>query len=184
MIIGVTGTNGSGKDTVAEILQNAGFKRFSLSDEIREELKKRGLQENRETTSKVADELRLQDLGELSKRVLSKIEKGENSVVVSIRTRAEVKVFADRGDFVLIGVDASPELRYERTRGRGRDGDQNSFEYFLEHDIKERGGSADHEQQIDKLLAIADYVIINNDTKQSFTEKINKLIEEILDKRG
>ena len=35
MIIGLTGTNGSGKGTVAEFLKQEGFRYHSLSDELR-----------------------------------------------------------------------------------------------------------------------------------------------------
>ena len=40
MIIGITGSYASGKDTVASILQEKGFIHYSLSDILREELKK------------------------------------------------------------------------------------------------------------------------------------------------
>ena len=39
--IGVTGTLGSGKDTLAAYLVSKGFEHISLSDLIREELKKK-----------------------------------------------------------------------------------------------------------------------------------------------
>ena len=39
MIIGLTGSYGSGKDTVAKILQEMNFFLISLSDFLREELK-------------------------------------------------------------------------------------------------------------------------------------------------
>ena len=40
MIYGVTGNYGSGKDTVAEILEKLGFEHISFSDILREELRK------------------------------------------------------------------------------------------------------------------------------------------------
>ena len=42
MIVGVTGFFAAGKDTVAEILQERGFRHVSLSDIIREEIRSRG----------------------------------------------------------------------------------------------------------------------------------------------
>ena len=41
MIIGLTGKNGSGKGEVVNFLTQAGFVPYSLSDILREELKKR-----------------------------------------------------------------------------------------------------------------------------------------------
>ncbi|MYB53186.1 MAG: AAA family ATPase, partial [Acidobacteriia bacterium] len=48
MIIGLTGTNGSGKTVACELLQRKGFQFYSLSDVIREELAEKGLAANRE----------------------------------------------------------------------------------------------------------------------------------------
>ena len=55
MIIGLTGKNGSGKGEVAEVLKSAGYLYYSLSDMLREELRKRG----KETSSKNLTELLL-----------------------------------------------------------------------------------------------------------------------------
>ena len=41
MIIGITGSYGAGKDTVAELLQKMNFTHVSFSDTLREELKNR-----------------------------------------------------------------------------------------------------------------------------------------------
>lgn len=179
MIVGITGTNGAGKDSVAEQFVAAGFKRYSLSDEIRKELRIRGLPELRENTAMIGNGLRAKDLGELSKRVLAQIAPQEHAVVVSLRTPAEVAVFRDRGDFILIGVDADPRLRYERNQARGRDGDHVSYKYFLEHDTKERSGTKDHEQQIDNLMKVADVLIENNGTKEEFEQKVFALVQKI-----
>jgi dephospho-CoA kinase len=48
MIIGLTGKNGSGKTEVSEYLKNRGFEYHSLSDEIRNEIRRRGLEITRE----------------------------------------------------------------------------------------------------------------------------------------
>lgn len=45
MIIGLTGFNGCGKGKVAEYLEKKGFSKFSLSDELREEARKKGVKE-------------------------------------------------------------------------------------------------------------------------------------------
>ncbi len=179
MIVGITGTNGAGKDLVAEQFVAAGFHRISLSDIIREELKVRRLPELRENTAMIGDELRKKDLGELSRRALARVSSSENAVIVSIRTPAEVAVFREHGNFYFIAVDAAPKLRYERTRDRGREGDQVSYEYFLEHDHKERSGQEAHEQQIDNLFVLADCVILNNGTKEEFLNQIKNLIQKM-----
>jgi len=58
MIIGLTGKNGSGKTAVSEYLQSRGFEYYSLSDEIRREIRGRGLEITREILIDVGNELR------------------------------------------------------------------------------------------------------------------------------
>lgn len=58
MIIGVTGKISAGHNIVGEILQNMGFKQLSLSDYLREEMKRRGIEINRENMRNFGDYLR------------------------------------------------------------------------------------------------------------------------------
>ena len=46
-LIGLTGTNGAGKGEVASYLEKNGYSYFSLSDVIREVMKKEGIEESR-----------------------------------------------------------------------------------------------------------------------------------------
>ena len=48
MIIGVSGRNGAGKGAVVEFLGERSFYVFSLSDVVRDELKRQGVEETRE----------------------------------------------------------------------------------------------------------------------------------------
>ena len=47
MIIALTGKNASGKGETATYLKSKGFSYYSLSDELREELKEKGIEERR-----------------------------------------------------------------------------------------------------------------------------------------
>ena len=77
LIIGLTGTHGSGKGEVGKYLVNKGFKYYSCSDELREEAKKLNLPETRENLGIViGDKLRKEfGKGVLGKRVFCKILK-------------------------------------------------------------------------------------------------------------
>jgi len=48
MIIGLTGRNGTGKTEVANYLKSKGFELISLSDILREEARKRNMDEKRD----------------------------------------------------------------------------------------------------------------------------------------
>ena len=58
MIIGLTGKNAAGKGEVAKFLETRGFHYFSLSDVLREELKRRRLAPTRDHLTRVGNELR------------------------------------------------------------------------------------------------------------------------------
>lgn len=58
MIIGLTGKNASGKGEVAKFLQERGFHFLSLSDVLREELRRRRMGLTRDHLTRVGNELR------------------------------------------------------------------------------------------------------------------------------
>ncbi|MBI2107815.1 AAA family ATPase [Candidatus Woesearchaeota archaeon] len=60
MIIGLTGKNASGKGEAAAYLKKKGFEYHSLSDILREEATKRGIEHARENLINLGNELRSQ----------------------------------------------------------------------------------------------------------------------------
>src|SRR3989344_2495846 len=92
MILGLVGKYGSGKDSAADILKEYGFKHYSLSDEIRRELKKKGIRETREALIAMGNMLRKnQGNGVLAKRALMTLSKEKYATITSIRNLGEVK---------------------------------------------------------------------------------------------
>ncbi|MEK7154454.1 MAG: AAA family ATPase [Patescibacteria group bacterium] len=180
MIIGITGSYGSGKDAIAEYLQKKGFSRYSCSDIIREECAKRGLETTRDNLIGAGNELR-EKFGNdyLAREILKKIKDGksENSVVVSIRHPGEVEILKSDPSFKMISVDAPLEMRYARTqdRNQNRPEDNDSLEKFKENEEKEKTGTGSG-QQLNLVAKMADDIIINDG---SF-EDLHKKIEEIL----
>ena len=97
MILGITGLNCSGKDTVAEFLMKRGFKHFSLSDVIRDDLRKDNIELTRENIRLRGNKLRKeQGSGILAQQTVQKFKLGqelkEKYVVTSIRNPQEVRV--------------------------------------------------------------------------------------------
>ncbi|MCX6713904.1 MAG: dephospho-CoA kinase, partial [Candidatus Vogelbacteria bacterium] len=60
MIIGITGTLGAGKGAVVDCLKIKGFKHYSVTAFITDEIIKRGLPVNRDKMVLVANDLRAQ----------------------------------------------------------------------------------------------------------------------------
>lgn len=180
MKIGLTGLNCSGKGEVAKILMEQGFEYFSLSDIIREEIKERGLVEDRETLISVANDLR-KNFGSniLAKRTNEKIKNKDKVVIDSIRNEYEVNELRKNKDFILLCVEAPIELRFERAVARGRVENASTVEEFKRIDEKE---STDDpvKQQLSKVGNMADYKIKNN----SSLDSLKKNVDEFLIKLG
>ncbi len=162
MIIGLVGRNAAGKSTIADYLGKKGFEYFSLSDELRQEAKKRKLSIERETLIVLGNELRQEfGAGVLAERVLAKIVHEKNCVVDSIRTPQEALVFKRHRGFVLWFVDADQKTRFERVKKRKREGDPSTFKEFVRlEELEEKGGVT--EQNLPKTISLADQAIKNN----------------------
>src|SRR5438876_9220604 len=124
MIIGLTGKNASGKGEVAKFLQTRGFHYYSLSDVLREELRRRHLTPTRDHLTRVGNELR-EKYGPsiLAERILKTLAESQNYIVDSFRNPAEVEAFRQRPDYVLWAVTAEPEARFARIKARAREKD-------------------------------------------------------------
>jgi dephospho-CoA kinase len=182
-LIGVTGTNASGKDTVADYLvKNYGYKNYSLSDEIRLEATRRGISHDRENLRTIGNELREKFApNELTVRASKRIkeDKVDRAVVTSIRNPAEIEYLKNNfPGFKLIYVDAPVELRYERSRGRGRVGDGVTLGDFRVAEAKELEGGKTG-QQLLKCQELADFEIINDSTLEKLFEETEKVLSQI-----
>lgn len=182
-ILGVTGTNASGKDTVADYLKDKyGFKNYSLSDEIRFEATQRGMSHERENLRTIGNELREKFApNELAARASKRIkDDGANkAVITSIRNPAEIEFLKNNfTGFKLIYADAPVELRYERSRGRGRVGDDVSLDDFRAAETKELEGGKTG-QQLLKCQELADFEIINDGTLEKLFEETEKVLSQI-----
>ena len=105
MIIGLTGRNGSGKGEAVRFLQYKSFYPYSLSDVIREEIRKRGMEITRERLIEAGTKLRSQGgTSALAERILEKLEADKNYVIDSFRHPDEVKAFRIRSCSILLNL--------------------------------------------------------------------------------
>src|SRR5687768_12793857 len=112
MIIGLTGRNASGKGEVAEYLKRRGFTFYSLSDVLREELKKRRKPVTRNNLIWLGNKLRdEQGPSVLADHILDRLQDDHHYVIDSFRNPEEVKAFRRTKDFLLVCVEASPKTR-------------------------------------------------------------------------
>ncbi|MCX7829533.1 MAG: AAA family ATPase [Acidobacteria bacterium] len=180
-VVGLTGPNAAGKGLASKFFVDKGFTYFSLSDVVREEALKDGLTTSREHLILTGTRLRAENgLSVLAQRTFEKLSK--RSVVDSFRHPSEVEFMRQNCLlFFLIGIDASPEVRFERAQKRQRGGDSiGSFEEFVKKEEEENSSGAG--QQLKATLALADEVVSNEGKKEELQKKLevvyNKLVEK------
>jgi CheY-like chemotaxis protein len=163
MIIGLTGTYGAGKDTVAAYLEKSrGFTHYSLSDVLRRELEKIGLQPTRENLIRTGTELRQNEGSSvLAKRVLENMKNYNNYIITSVRHPDEIAELKKRDGFFMVNVDAPAEVRFERLIKRARPGDPETLEKLLEMEKLESQTSGPG-QQLGECRKLADYTLLND----------------------
>lgn len=168
-IFGISGTNGSGKDLLGQILaEHYGYMFVSVADLLRDEAKKRGLQPSRENLRTISAEWRRQKgLGVLVDEALGKFKSSDKQysglVLGSLRNGGEATRLHELGG-ELIWVDADPKLRYERVIARARDAESKmTYEQFLLNEQAEMKSSGDDATlDVAKLKDMADIKIENN----------------------
>ncbi len=179
MIVGVTGRNCSGKDTVGEILIKKSFYHYSLSDALREELRKRGKEVTRENLIELGNSLRsTHGHGVLAEMAIRAMKSDKNYVVTSIRNPGEVETLRKtRKDFVLLNVDAPVSTRFDRMKQRAKKEDMSiaSLEDFKK--LEKQDESSDPAKlQVVKVMKIADAVIVNDADLATLHTNVDKFL--------
>jgi dephospho-CoA kinase len=180
LVIGITGTIASGKDTVGGILHAKGFNHIILSAIIRDEITARGLEPTRKNLQDVGNDLRKQFGGQvLVERALNKFKSYDVPLVIDgIRNLDEINFLKENSDFKLIGVDAPFEVRWARVKLRNRDSDLLNHDKFVIDDARDRGFNEPlNGQQVSMCLVQADF-LINNDEEFARLED-SKLYREV-----
>ncbi|MBR9703786.1 AAA family ATPase [Candidatus Pacearchaeota archaeon] len=182
MIIGLTGRIGAGKNEVVKFFLKKKFLHYTMSDVIKEEADKRGINETRENLQDLGDRLRKEEgPGALVKRLLNKMEPGKNYVIVGLRNPGEIKLLRKFKNFYLISLNSPQKVRFSRILRRGRIIDSMILSEFLDFDKRDFGDKSNPQgQQVGKCMEMADFLIINDKSIKEFRENIEKVWERIL----
>ena len=177
-VVGIAGMPGAGKTLAAKIAKQMNFEVVVMGDVVREEARKRGLTPSPENLGKLMIQMREEE-GEavIAKRCIPKIEKAKSELVVidGIRSLHEVEEFRRFfPNFIVLAVYASPKTRFERLFKRKRSDDPKKWATFLERDIREL------KVGLGNVIALADYLIVNEDSKAEFEEKVKEFLEKVV----
>lgn len=180
MILGLTGRNGSGKGTVAEILKKKGFYYFSLSDAIRHEIRLQGVEVTRERMIEAGRRLREEGgVGVLAEKISQMIDQNQNTIIDSIRNPGEVDVLRKLPNFYLVNVTADQEVRFKRCLERRREKDATTLEEFIRLEEAELNSDNPSAQQLIATEKMADVTLENNGNLEELEKKIEKLLKKL-----
>ncbi|MBU4311394.1 MAG: AAA family ATPase [Candidatus Omnitrophica bacterium] len=178
MVIGLTGPNAAGKGEAAIYIKSKSFIYHSLSDILREEAKKSGIEPSRENLINLGNELRRKNgPAFLAVRAMKRLAAAEDHIVDSIRNPGEIEALRKTKDFILLGIDGPVETRFNRILKRNREGDPKTLEEFIKKEAEENKAATEN-QQLNNCLEKADEIIINDSTIEEFHKKIDEAIKK------
>jgi cytidylate kinase len=179
-IIGLSGTNGAGKDTIGELLAaQHGYLFISVTELLREECRRRGLPVARQHLHNISAEWRrAYGLAVLVDRAIAQYQaaKGEyvGLVMSSIRNSHEAIRIHELGG-TMVWIDADPKIRYQRVaaadRGRAAE-DNKTYEEFLAEEAAEMQQTGDEATlNMDEVKKQSDVLFMNNSTDMETLER-------------
>jgi len=190
IVIGVTGSFGSGCTTLANVLcKYHDFKFYSLSKTLREEWEAFHSGESSEHVPKkdlqlFGNGLRQKSISYLAEKTYSKVRKDKNLnkllVFDSIRNPSEIAYLRSKfTDFYMIAVDCVEADRWERVGKRDYLDKGLKYEDFKEDDSRDKNEEGiTHGQQIVLCVDEADYLIRNdNDPMMTSQTAINRKLK-------
>lgn len=182
IVIGITGTLGSGKGTIVDYLVNKkGFKHYSVGDFLKDKLIKNGLEPNRDNLRIIANQIRGKYGSDyITKELFNKAKKGKHdSVIESIRNPKEAEFIKSQKNGYLFAVDANQKTRYLRIKKRGSEKDRVTFKKFMEQEKKELQSKDPNAQNLPKCISMADFKFDNNGTIEKLHEEVEKVLNKI-----
>lgn len=184
MIIGITGTIAAGKGTIVEFLKERGFKHFSVREFISDEIRKRGLEVNRNNMIVIGNKIREENSPSyIAEQLFEMAKNDKDAVIESLRTVGEIEALRKKGNFILFAIDADINKRYERAVSRQSSTDSISFEEFQRQEMTEMSSDDPNKQNLSKCIALADYKFENNGTPEELKKQLGRILEGIIVKK-
>ena len=180
LIICIIGLPGAGKSLFCSVSNQLGFSVINMGDQIRKEIKKRGLSDKAETLNKMMIKLRKENgRSAIANICIPIIKESQNKHIIidGIRNIEEIKEFQKIGKVITILITNTTERRMNFLIERGRKDaplDKKSFRKRDENEIS---------IGLDKVLEIPDIKINNSGlTKEEFKIKSKQILLKLIKK--
>ena len=176
-VIVIVGMPGAGKSLASSAAAKQGVPVFVSGDIIRDEAKRRNLAPTRKNLGKLMLKIREEEgMGAVAKRLAPLIDKIDASLFVyeGARNIEEIEELNKKYRVFTVTIHASPESRFRRLQRRRRSDRPRNRADFLERDEREL------KVGIGTLIAIADRVIENEDTKNDLRRRTGRLLKTLL----
>jgi cytidylate kinase len=182
-LIGLSGTNGAGKDSVGELLaRKYNFLFISVTEMLRDECRTRNVPIDREHLRAISGEWRKEGgLGVLIDKAIEVYKKADKDyaglAISSLRNPGEADRVHELGGSVL-WVDAEVHTRYQRiqqaNRGRGAEDDKTFEQFVAEQEAEMHGVPGDPTSlKMDAVKGKSDIFIDNDgDELEVFAEHV------------
>ncbi len=180
-VVGLVGYIASGKSTVSEHFIDRDFKYYKLSDAIRRECEKKGLEITRVNLQNVGNQLREQHSGSvLAQKTLEAAQDDKLVIIDGIRNPEEIEYLREHAQAFIVGVVAPQYVRLERyikrAQERGEDGMTKAA--FYRANQREKGiGEDENGQQVGACLEMVDYTIENTGSLDNLLMDCEELIQ-------
>ena len=178
MLIGITGTLGAGKGTIAQYLaKKHEFMYVSVRAFFAAEVVQEGKAVTRASVAEAAERIRHAHGATYPlEQLLNNTPRLKNVVIESIRTINEAQYLKTRGD-ALWAVDADVRTRFERIKAQSAEFAALSFEEFNSADQKElHSENPDLPSVLQLKDTMASEVFINNGTKDELFAQVDRAL--------
>jgi dephospho-CoA kinase len=178
-VIAFTGMPFSGKSEAVSIAHELNIPIVRMGDLVWEQVKRKGLEVNDKNVGKIANNMRLKKGKDIWARLtaerIKELNISESVVIDGIRNMEEViffkKIFGE--DFHLIAIKVSEGVRYKRALNRKRVDDSTDISEIRGRDKREISWG------IKEVINKADITFYNEDSLESFQNRIKKLIKTL-----
>lgn len=175
-VIAIVGKIGVGKDEAAKYLSTKlNWPIFQISSPLKDEVKKRGLELNRENIQKIGVEFAQKYGDDHIARLALKSSK-ENLVVSGPRQLGQIDYFKKNSQFIMINITASDNLRFNRVKKRNSVSEAETLEDFIKDEIEK--DSSGPVQRVEDCIKMADYTVHNESSLEQLFKNLDKVIEK------